>query len=147
MAKSRLTGSQRSRAPAPSTQQKRQVHTPPPQAKPQPPPQPVQTAPPVQQSSGGGMSMMGNFASAAAGTVVGHTIARGITSMFSSGNDQPSTVENTSNNERSTSQNDVCYYQSQDLMRCMNENGGAIDRCQVFLDQLNQCRKDARYNQ
>jgi hypothetical protein len=97
----------------------------------------------VQQTGGGGMGMMGNFASAAAGTVVGHTIARGLMGVMG-GNDAPVEQQQYAQQPQ---QQDICNFQSQDFMRCMNDNGGSIDRCQYFLDQLNTCRRNAQQYQ
>ncbi|KAL0481569.1 mitochondrial intermembrane space cysteine motif-containing protein [Acrasis kona] len=130
------------RAQAPPQPPRRDMHT---QSRPAPTPAPVQHAPaPAPQQSSGGMGMMGNFASAAAGSVVGHTIARGLMGAFGGSSEEQANNNNNGNVDTGyqTSQDDVCHYYSKDFMTCMNKNEMSLEKCQPFLDRLNQCRED-----
>jgi hypothetical protein len=120
-----------------------------------PPPAPTQKAapPPTQpqptptvQSGGGMMPGLGStIVGSMVGSAIGHTVGRRLNDAIDAtaaeatptAYDQ-SAVENYQSNE---SKNDICYFQSQDLINCLRESKNDTSTCQYFVDALKECRR------
>ena len=77
--------------------------------------------------------MLGQIASVAVGSAIGHTVGRMITGGISamSGSDHAPSYESS----------DVCQDDSKAFMQCMSENDNNISACQFYLDMLKSCQQ------
>ncbi|KAA8905952.1 hypothetical protein TRICI_005203 [Trichomonascus ciferrii] len=120
---------------APSHPQQHQQHHPPPQA-----------APPMQQqgSQPGLFSQMASTAAGVAvGSAVGHTLANGVSSIFGGGSSAPAEQQQTAAPQQQETQQARCDVDARNLTRCLDENGGNMQICDWYLQQLKACQQAA----
>ncbi|KAH8171633.1 CHCH domain protein [Sarocladium implicatum] len=130
-------------APTPAPQQQRPAATmaaPPPQAH----------APPAAASQGPGL--FGQMASTAAGVAVGSSIGHAIGGMFG-GSSAPAeaapqavqaTQQQPDYNNTNYNRTDNCASAATDFTRCMDEQGGNMQICNWYLEQLKACQAAAK---
>ncbi|KND92604.1 Mitochondrial intermembrane space cysteine motif-containing protein MIX17 [Tolypocladium ophioglossoides CBS 100239] len=129
-------------APAPSAQQHRPATT---MAAPQPH-APQQVAPPVQQSQGPGL--FGQMASTAAGVAIGSSVGHAIGGFFSGGSSaepapqQPVQAQAQQQQQQQQWGNN-CQAATQQFTKCMDEQGGNMQVCNWYLEQLKACQAAA----
>lgn len=146
---------QRRSAPAPRTQT-RSAHTaaaaapPPPAAAPHYPPAHAQ---PVQQTQQPGLfaQMASTAAGVAVGSAVGHTIGAGISGMFggsSSSEAAPAPQQQVAPPIQQTQQYQEqakhCDADARSFTRCLEDNGGNMQICDYYLQQLKACQEAAK---
>ncbi|KAK6464568.1 hypothetical protein DFJ63DRAFT_334127 [Scheffersomyces coipomensis] len=148
---------QRRSAPAPRTQT-RSAHTasaPSYSAPPQnryPSAHPTQAAQPQQQARQPGMfaQMASTAAGVAVGSTIGHTLGAGITSMFGGSSSQP--VDQAAQQDLSQVQQSNQYQEqarhcdadARNFTRCLEDNGGNMQTCEYYLQQLKACQEASR---
>eukprot|EP01125_Pyxidicula_operculata_P012353 TRINITY_DN4056_c0_g1_i1.p2 TRINITY_DN4056_c0_g1~~TRINITY_DN4056_c0_g1_i1.p2 ORF type:complete len:159 (+),score=68.61 TRINITY_DN4056_c0_g1_i1:86-562(+) len=107
--------------------QPQQPHTPPPQT--------------VVVNQGGGGGMLGNIASMAAGSFIGHVVADKF--LNKDGQEQEQQVpQNAPAQPAYEQQNQECVFPQQNWAQCMRQNKDSISQCQWAYDMFQQCLKD-----
>ncbi|ABN66669.1 conserved hypothetical protein, partial [Scheffersomyces stipitis CBS 6054] len=135
-------------APAPR-QQSRSAHTaaapshyP---SRPAPAAHPVQ--PQAQASQGPGLfgQMASTAAGVAVGSTIGHTLGAGITSMFG-GSSSHAPVEAAAPVQQNQyeEQKTTCDADARNFTRCLGDNGGNMQICEYYLQQLKACQEASR---
>ncbi|AEO65155.1 3c4bb645-75ac-4118-a6ff-69b4c89687fb [Thermothielavioides terrestris] len=136
-------------APAPTQQQQTRPATtyaaPPPSA-----PAPTATAPTAQPVSQG-PGLLGQMASTAAGVAIGssigHVVGNGISSLFGGSSSAPEPAQATQAQAAQPSNNswgNNCAGATEQFTRCMDEQGGNMQICGWYLEQLKACQAAAR---
>ncbi|KAH8907932.1 hypothetical protein BR93DRAFT_926957 [Coniochaeta sp. PMI_546] len=100
-------------------------------------------------SMGGGM--LGNIASTAAGVAIGSTIGHAVSGLFGgSSSSEPLPADAAQNNVQANSQNansqswgNNCAGATQQFTKCMDEQGGNMQICGWYLEQLKACQAAA----
>ncbi|KAI5464292.1 hypothetical protein BGZ63DRAFT_401255 [Mariannaea sp. PMI_226] len=127
-------------APKPSPQQHRPATTmaaPPPAAAPQQPMM-VQAAPQ-------GPGLLGQVASTAAGVAIGSSVGHAITGFFSGGSSEPAPapVAQAAEAPAQNQNYNNCAGATQNFTKCMDDNGGNMQICNWYLEQLKACQAAA----
>jgi hypothetical protein len=115
--------------------------------------QPSHVAQPVQQQLQQGPGLFGQMASTAAGVAVGstigHTLGAGITSMFggSSAPAQPVEQQVAPQQQQQNYQQQAgrCEADASAFTRCLTDNGGDMQICDFYLQQLKACQEASRH--
>lgn len=113
--------------------------------------QPSTASHPVQQSQGPGLfsQMASTAAGVAVGSTIGHTLGAGITSMFG-GSSSAAPVEQdqlalaAQQNQQFLSEAKHCDADARSFTRCLEDNGGNMQICDYYLQQLKACQEAAR---
>ncbi|KAB5562900.1 hypothetical protein GE09DRAFT_763580 [Coniochaeta sp. 2T2.1] len=101
----------------------------------------------VQAPSVGG-GMLGNIASTAAGVAIGSTIGHAVSGLFggSSAASEPlpaDQVQANSGNAQNQTWGNNCAGATQQFTKCMDEQGGNMQICGWYLEQLKACQAAA----
>ncbi|KAH6607293.1 hypothetical protein Trco_003606 [Trichoderma cornu-damae] len=131
-------------ASAPAPQQHRPATT---MAAPPPPHQHQQHAPtammPPQQASQG-PGLFGQMASTAAGVAIGSSIGHAIGGLFSGGSSEPAPAPAQAQAAPQQSQQyNNCAGAAQNFTKCLDDNGGNMQICNWYLEQLKACQAAA----
>ncbi|EFY86366.1 CHCH domain protein [Metarhizium acridum CQMa 102] len=110
------------------------------------PPQhaPQQTAPAPAASQGPGL--FGQMASTAAGVAIGSSVGHAIGGLFSGGSSEPAPqpVQAQANQQQQQQQwGNNCQAATQQFTKCMDDNGGNMQICNWYLEQLKACQAAA----
>lgn len=94
--------------------------------------------------------LMGQMAATAGGvaigSAVGHTIGHAMTGAFSGGDKgepaeaAPQGQQYAAPQQQYDQQQTPCQYEMEQFMRCAQTNAADLSMCQVFNDQLRQCK-------
>jgi coiled-coil-helix-coiled-coil-helix domain-containing protein 2 len=131
------------RAPAPAPrQQTRSSHS---MAAPAPtrtaPPAPAAAQQPVQQRQPGLFAQMASTAAGVAvGSAVGHTLANGVSGLFGGSSEVAASGAPVEQEQRGAN----CEVDARNFTRCLDENGGNMQICDWYLQQLKACQQAAR---
>ncbi|KAK6458295.1 uncharacterized protein RJT20DRAFT_126289 [Scheffersomyces xylosifermentans] len=109
---------------------------------------PARPAQPQQQASQG-PGLFGQMASTAAGVAVGstigHTLGAGITSMFGGSSSQaPVEAAAPAQTNQYEEQAKHCDADARNFTRCLEDNGGNMQICDYYLQQLKACQEASR---
>ncbi|KAI0883841.1 uncharacterized protein GGS22DRAFT_166217 [Annulohypoxylon maeteangense] len=126
------------RAPAPQQTRPAATYAP---AQQQHAPAPTASAPQASQGPG----LFGQMASTAAGVAVGSTIGHAIGGLFSGGSDSaPAEASPQAQAQQQQGQwGNNCQGATQSFTKCMDEQGGNMQICGWYLDQLKACQAAA----
>ncbi|ODQ82268.1 hypothetical protein BABINDRAFT_158899 [Babjeviella inositovora NRRL Y-12698] len=102
--------------------------------------QPVQAATQPQQRSPG---LFGTMASVAAGSSIGHVIGHGITGMFGGNREVDYAEQPVAQAQQNQEQAQHCDGAAMNFTRCLEENGGNMQICDYYLQQLKACQQAA----
>ncbi|GJD03898.1 CHCH domain-containing protein [Colletotrichum higginsianum] len=108
------------------------------------PPAAAPAAPAAAPSQGPGL--FGQMASTAAGVAIGSSIGHAIGGMFGGGSSAPAEAAPQSNSPspRTTQQwGNNCAGATQQFTKCMDEQGGNMQICNWYLEQLKACQSAA----
>ncbi|KAG5996439.1 hypothetical protein E4U43_002851 [Claviceps pusilla] len=124
-------------APAPSMTQQRPATT-----MAAPPQQ--QMAPPAPVASQG-PGLFGQMASTAAGVAIGSSVGHAIGSLFSGGSSEPAPqpVQAQASQPQQQQQGNNCQGVTQQFTKCLDDNGGNMQVCNWYLEQLKACQAAA----
>ncbi|KAI9848528.1 MAG: hypothetical protein M1837_007197 [Sclerophora amabilis] len=143
-------------APAPARQN---VTPPQPQRRPAStvahPPAKQQAQPPAQAQQQQSPGLFGQMASTAAGVAVGSSIGHAIGGFFGGGSSAPAEAQQDTNMIGSEQQSTNAYGDSsfgaascegdaRQFTKCLDENGGNMQICSWYLEQLKACQSAAR---
>ncbi|KAI0192800.1 hypothetical protein F4808DRAFT_362431 [Astrocystis sublimbata] len=111
------------------------------------PPQGAAAAPQASQGPG----LFGQMASTAAGVAVGSSIGHAIGGMFGGGSSAPAeaspqqvnSYDQNQNNQSQFQQNN-CAGAAESFTKCMDDNGGNMQICNWYLEQLKACQQAAK---
>ncbi|KAJ6789487.1 hypothetical protein PWT90_00288 [Aphanocladium album] len=122
-------------APAPAAQQARPAST---MAA---PPQQYQQAPAQSQGPG----LFGQMASTAAGVAIGSSVGHAIGGFFSGGSSEPAPQQVQAQQQplQQQQQSNNCAGATQSFTKCMDDNGGNMQICNWYLEQLKACQAAA----
>ncbi|KAM0255640.1 hypothetical protein ACHAQJ_005565 [Trichoderma viride] len=124
-------------ASAPAPQQRRPATT---MAAPPQQHAPTATMPPQQASQGPGL--FGQMASTAAGVAIGSSVGHAIGGFFSGGSSEPAAVQTQAAPQQDQQYNN-CAGAAQNFTKCLDENGGNMQICNWYLEQLKACQAAA----
>lgn len=98
-----------------------------------------------QQGSQPGLfsQMASTAAGVAVGSAVGHTLANGVSSIFGGGSSAPAEQQQTAAPQQQETQQARCDVDARNLTRCLDENGGNMQICDWYLQQLKACQQAA----
>ncbi|KAI4170577.1 MAG: hypothetical protein LQ348_007086 [Seirophora lacunosa] len=109
--------------------------------------------PPTQNGQHQGSGLFGQMASTAAGVAVGSSIGHAIGGLFGGGSGsaaEPQAADNSMATQRSDAGNqsnkwgqDSCETDVKSFTKCLEENGGNMQICGWYLDQLKACQAAA----
>ncbi|KAI9486091.1 MAG: hypothetical protein EXX96DRAFT_613928 [Benjaminiella poitrasii] len=171
----------RAAAPSPVKQQTRQAHTMPTrQQAPPPAPKPVTAPPPPSQQQAAAMTpttpsnhlsqpqsvaaapapqqpglfaqMATTAAGVAVGSAVGHTLANGVSSIFSGGSSSSSSSEPVATEQQPQQQafqpmtgggGNACEADARAFTQCLETNNNDMNACQWYLEALKSCQRMA----
>lgn len=138
----------RQRRSAPARTQSRSAHT----AAAAPPAPAVHRpqAPPQQQAgTQQGPGLFGQMASTAAGVAVGssigHTIGAGLSSIFGGSSQAPAEPVQQSQQASYEQQPRACDADARNFTKCLDDNGGNMQICDWYLQQLKACQEASKY--
>ncbi|KAG6002484.1 hypothetical protein E4U21_003012 [Claviceps maximensis] len=127
-------------APAPSsmTQQQRPATT---MAAPQQMAPPPAAAPVASQGPG----LFGQMASTAAGVAIGSSVGHAIGGLFSGGSSEPAAPQpvQAQAQQQPQQQGNNCQGVTQQFTKCLDDNGGNMQICNWYLEQLKACQAAA----
>ncbi|KAK7419405.1 hypothetical protein QQX98_003357 [Neonectria punicea] len=129
------------RAPAPQPQRPATTMAAPPAAA-SAPPQPMAAAPQ-------GPGLFGQMASTAAGVAIGSSVGHAIGGLFSGGSSEAAPAPAAplqaaaAPQEQSWNQTNNCAGATQSFTKCLDENGGNMQICNWYLEQLKACQAAA----
>ncbi|KAL8413631.1 hypothetical protein RB594_005045 [Gaeumannomyces avenae] len=101
--------------------------------------------PPAAGAASQGPGLFGQMASTAAGVAVGSSIGHAIGGMFSGGSSAPAepTAAAPSEQAQNSQWGNNCAGATQNFTKCMDENGGNMQICNWYLEQLKACQAAA----
>ncbi|WPK23944.1 hypothetical protein PUMCH_001194 [Australozyma saopauloensis] len=137
----------RQRRSAPVRSQSRSAHTAaaPAAAPPQAHYPPAVSQPQASQGPGLFANMASTAAGVAVGSTIGHTLGAGITGMFSGGSSSaPVEQQQVAQSQQYQQQAKTCDGDARTFTRCLEENGGDMQICGYYLQQLKACQEAAR---
>lgn len=143
----------RQRRTAPARTQTRSAHTASyPQQHAPAAPHPSASRPQTQQAQQPGLfgQMASTAAGVAVGSTIGHTVGAGITSLFGGSSshpvDQVQDQQLAAQQQQSTYQEQAkhCDADARNFTRCLEDNGGNMQICDYYLQQLKACQEAAR---
>lgn len=80
----------------------------------------------------------------AVGSAAGHTIANGVSSLFGGGSSAPAEVQQQQAQAPEQQAARTCEVDARNFTRCLDENGGNMQICEWYLQQLKACQEAAR---
>lgn len=86
--------------------------------------------------------MASTAAGVAVGSTIGHTLGAGITSMFG-GSSAPAEAPQQAQAQQERVQQH-CDADARNFTRCLEDNGGNMQICDYYLQQLKSCQEAAR---
>lgn len=93
--------------------------------------------------------MASTAAGVAVGSTIGHTLGAGITSMFGGSSapaEQPQQQLATAQQQQSyQEQARTCDADARTFTKCLEDNGGNMQVCDYYLQQLRACQEAARH--
>lgn len=137
----------RQRRSAPVRSQSRSAHTAAAPAAAAQPHYPQSVAHPQTTQQGPGLfaNMASTAAGVAVGSTIGHTLGAGITSMFGgSSSSAPVEHQQVAQTQQYQEQTRTCDADARTFTRCLEENGGDMQICGYYLQQLKACQEAAR---
>ncbi|KAL6410209.1 CHCH domain protein [Ilyonectria robusta] len=107
------------------------------------PPQPMMT-----QAAPQGPGLFGQMASTAAGVAIGSSVGHAIGGLFSGGSSEPAAAPAAAPVQAQASSQDQynnnnCAASAQSFTKCMDDNGGDMQICNWYLEQLKACQAAA----
>ncbi|CUM68047.1 uncharacterized protein PRCAT00005762001 [Priceomyces carsonii] len=113
---------------------------------------PVQASHPAQGQTRQGPGLFGQMASTAAGVAVGstigHTLGAGISSIFGGSSSAPAEVQDQqlASAQQQNYQEEArhCDADAKNFTRCLDDNGGNMQICEYYLQQLKACQEASR---
>ncbi|KAH7019798.1 hypothetical protein EDB80DRAFT_701546 [Ilyonectria destructans] len=107
------------------------------------PPQPMMT-----QAAPQGPGLLGQMASTAAGVAIGSSVGHAIGGLFSGGSSEPAAAPAAAPVQAQASSQDQfnnnnCAGSAQSFTKCMDDNGGNMQICNWYLEQLKACQAAA----
>ncbi|RLV83971.1 Mitochondrial intermembrane space cysteine motif-containing protein MIX17 [Meyerozyma sp. JA9] len=130
---------QRRSAPAPT--QRRSAHTA--AAAPHYPAAPAAQPQTSSRSPGLFGQMASTAAGVAVGSTIGHTLGAGITGMFGGSSAPPAQYEQ-AQQQTYQEQTKHCDADARNFTRCLEDNGGNMQVCDFYLQQLKACQEASR---
>ncbi|KAM0524836.1 hypothetical protein ACHAPE_000940 [Trichoderma viride] len=106
-----------------------------------PPQQHAPTAMAPQASQGPGL--FGQMASTAAGVAIGSSVGHAIGGFFSGGSSEPAAPVQAQADSQQQQQYNNCAGAAQNFTKCLDENGGNMQICSWYLEQLKACQAAA----
>ncbi|KAL7804566.1 hypothetical protein V8C43DRAFT_300636 [Trichoderma afarasin] len=97
--------------------------------------------PPQQVSQGPGL--FGQMASTAAGVAIGSSVGHAIGGLFSGGSSEPVAPVQAQAAPQQNQQYNNCAGAAQNFTKCLDENGGNMQICNWYLEQLKACQAAA----
>ncbi|KAL7916281.1 hypothetical protein GGI35DRAFT_29915 [Trichoderma velutinum] len=97
--------------------------------------------PPQQVSQGPGL--FGQMASTAAGVAIGSSVGHAIGGFFSGGSSEPAAPVQAQAAPQQDQQYNNCAGAAQSFTKCLDENGGNMQICNWYLEQLKACQAAA----
>ncbi|KAF3068637.1 Mitochondrial intermembrane space cysteine motif-containing protein MIX17 [Trichoderma lentiforme] len=97
--------------------------------------------PPQQVSQGPGL--FGQMASTAAGVAIGSSVGHAIGGLFSGGSSEPAAPVQAQAAPQQNQQYNNCAGAAQNFTKCLDENGGSMQICNWYLEQLKACQAAA----
>ncbi|KAL5088142.1 hypothetical protein V8C40DRAFT_263957 [Trichoderma camerunense] len=97
--------------------------------------------PPQQVSQGPGL--FGQMASTAAGVAIGSSVGHAIGGLFSGGSSEPAAPVQAQAAPQQNQQYNNCAGAAQNFTKCLDENGGNMQICNWYLEQLKACQAAA----
>lgn len=88
--------------------------------------------------------MASTAAGVAVGSTIGHTLGAGITSMFGGSSAAPVEAQQVAQQLTYQEQGRSCEVDARSFTRCLEENGGNMQVCDYYLQQLKACQEAAR---
>lgn len=136
----------RQRRSAPVRSQSRSAHTAAAPAAPAQSHYPQSVAHPQTTQQGPGLfaNMASTAAGVAVGSTIGHTLGAGITGMFSGSSSAPVEQQQVAQTQQYQQQAKTCDADARTFTRCLEENGGDMQVCGYYLQQLKACQEAAR---
>lgn len=138
----------RQRRSAPVRSQSRSAHTaaaPAAAAPPHYPPQAVSQPQTTSQGPGIFANMASTAAGVAVGSTIGHTLGAGITGMFGgSASAAPVEKQQVAQTQQYQQQARTCDADARTFTKCLEDNGGDMQVCSYYLQQLKACQEAAR---
>ncbi|ANB13206.1 Mix17p [Sugiyamaella lignohabitans] len=121
------------------------------QAPPPPPPAAAAHHPPAQTGQAPGLfaQMASTAAGVAVGSAVGHTLANGVSSIFGGGSsvaavpEQAAPLQAQSQYQQENAAR-PCDIDARNFTKCLDDNGGNMQICDWYLQQLKACQEAAR---
>ncbi|KAI4248426.1 MAG: hypothetical protein L6R40_000985 [Gallowayella cf. fulva] len=109
---------------------------------------------PGQAGQQGGSGLFGQMASTAAGVAVGSSIGHAIGGFFGGGSSTAAAETQQADNSVASQANDTgyqdngwgprsCEVDAKSFTKCLDENGGNMQTCSWYLDQLKACQSAA----
>lgn len=138
----------RQRRSAPVRTQSRSAHTAAAPAPAAPHQYPSSAAhPPAQAQQGPGLfgQMASTAAGVAVGSTIGHTLGAGITSMFGGSSSQQVEPQQVAQQQSFQEQAKNCDVDARTFTKCLEDNGGNMQICDYYLQQLKACQEAARH--
>lgn len=133
----------RGRSPSPAARRP----APPVQQKSVAPPAPTQVAAPTAAAPAGGMGMMGNIASTAAGVAIGHTVGHAITGSLMGGGGghsdavaEPLQQTTPYQQNHLMNQQDPCRMELEQFLSCAQNQSNDLTLCDGFNQVLKDCK-------
>ncbi|KAL7790771.1 hypothetical protein V8C37DRAFT_174655 [Trichoderma ceciliae] len=102
---------------------------------------PTATMPPQQASQGPGL--FGQMASTAAGVAIGSSVGHAIGGFFGGGSSESVQAQAAPQQNQQNQQDNNCAGVAQNFTKCLDENGGNMQICNWYLEQLKACQAAA----
>ncbi|KHN98691.1 CHCH domain protein [Metarhizium album ARSEF 1941] len=108
---------------------------------------PQQMAPAPSPAASQGPGLFGQMASTAAGVAIGSSVGHAIGGLFSGGSSEPAPQAQAQATQQQQQQQQQwgnnCQSATQQFTKCMDDNGGNMQICNWYLEQLKACQAAA----